>query len=122
IVAIWALGIAGAIAVALAVGPWHVRLGLFVVTVCLEIGVLFTVLGLRRRLDPGDEARRPWTWIALGLGARVLAELRLTTLHFHCIPAPIADDPGLRDLYIFGLRYFYILGDALIAGALVILC
>ncbi|MEZ4453768.1 MAG: hypothetical protein R3B09_30210 [Nannocystaceae bacterium] len=121
IVTVWALAIAAAIAVGLWTDPWHVRHGLFVLTLVLEIGVVALVFAVRRRLGPDDEARRPWTWIGLGLGARVLAELRLFTLYFHCVPGFIADRPALNDLYIYWLRYFYVAADLLIAGALIAL-
>jgi hypothetical protein len=121
ILGLWLLGLLAALSYAVAADdPRAARLGLFLATLGATAVVLLAILAVRARLDAGDEARRPWTWIAVGLTARLIAELRLATLYFHSIPDFISADPALHFIYLQALRYLYVLADLLIAGALLI--
>lgn len=99
--------------------PRALKLGLFVATLALECVVVAAVVRVRGRFDAEDEARRPWSLIALGLGARLVAEVRLATLYFHAVPEFVRARPDLDAFYLQVLRYLYTLGDLLIAGGLV---
>jgi hypothetical protein len=57
----------------------------------------------------------------VALGLRLLAEIRLATLYLAVVPAFVADDPLLWNIYFYGLRYLYALSDlALLPGLLAI--
>ena len=116
--ALWLVGLATTAIAAPWVEPRALKLGLFTATLGLEAVGVAAALAVRARLGASDEARRPWSWIAAGLGARALAEVRLGTLYFDAVPGWIHERPELDWLYVQVLRYLYTLGDLLIAGAL----
>jgi len=96
----------------------NTRLGLFLATLGVEIAAVVVAFMGRRRLAAGDPARRAWTWIAVALALRLLVELRLATLYFVVVPAFILDSPLLKNIYVLGLRYLYILSDLALLPAL----
>ena len=96
----------------------NTRLQLFLATLGVEIAAVVVAFMGRLRLAAGDPARRAWTWIAVALALRLLVELRLATLYFVVVPAFILDSPLLKNIYVLGLRYLYILSDLALLPAL----
>jgi len=97
----------------------HTRLNLFLGTLAVELAAVVVALEGRRRLAQGDPARRAWTWIAVALALRLVAELRLATLYLGLVPRDFAvEHPWLWDIYFFGLRYLYTLSDLALLPAL----
>lgn len=94
------------------------RLNLFMATLAVEFAGVAVAFAGRSRLAVGDPARRIWTWIGVGLGLRLLAEIRLATLYFSAVPDFIHDDPLLWDIYFLGLRYLYTAADLALLPAL----
>lgn len=120
VVGVWLAGLVATAGWApFVVQPRGLKLGLFVATLLLEGVVVAAVVRVRGRFEAADEARRPWTLIGLGLGARLIAEIRLWTLYFEAVPEFVRARPELDAFYLQVLRYLYTLGDLLIAGGLV---
>lgn len=99
-------------------GLGDTRLNLFLATLAVEIAAVVVAFEGRRRLTPGDPARRAWTWIAVALALRLVAELRLTTLYLKVVPDFIQSSELLWPIYFFGLRYLYALSDLALLPAL----
>jgi hypothetical protein len=95
------------------------RLTLFLATLAVELLAVVVAFAGRARLGPDDPGRRAWTWIGVGLGLRVVAELRLATLYLDIVPGFIRDSEALWGVYFFGLRYLYTLADLALLSALV---
>ncbi|MDC0673390.1 hypothetical protein [Nannocystis radixulma] len=99
------------------VEPAHVRLALFIATVVVELLALAAALAGRRALGRDDPTRGASTAICLGLGLRVVAELRLGMLYLSAVPSVILKRPALADAFIYGLRYLYVAADlAILVG------
>lgn len=99
----------------------QLRLVLFLATVVVELTAVVVAFVGRARLAREDPGRRAWTWIGLGLGLRLLAELRLATLYLDVVPGFITGDDRIWAVYFFGLRYLYTLADlALLTGLLAV--
>lgn len=113
----WTLALAAAWAGALFVEEVHARLGLFVVTLTLEVAAVATAFAGRRSLAGDDPGRPALTAIAVGLALRTIAEVRLLLLYVDAVPAAIRDEPRLWAVFFFGLRYLYTAADvALLVG------
>jgi hypothetical protein len=117
LVALWGAGLV-VTALSQLGGVEATRLNLFMATLMVQIAAVAVAFAGRRRLAPGDPARRAWTWIGVALGLRLLAELRLATMYLSVVPDFIRDDPLLWDIYFFGLRYLYALSDLALLPAL----
>lgn len=112
LLAAWVLGLAATWA------AWQfqpdqspIRLGLFLATLAAQAAALIAALLGRRALGPADPSRRAMTAIALGLGLRLLAELRLLSFYLALVPEFIRTDPTLETLYVHVLRYLYTAAD-----------
>lgn len=99
--------------------PNRVRLGLFLATLAVELLAFAAALAGRRVLAGDDPTRPAFSAIALGLGLRLVAELRLALIYLSAVPSVIQDSPVLTDIFFLGLRYLYIAADlALLVGFL----
>lgn len=120
IVALWGLGLAATwLAWTLHPSQMPIRLGLFVATLAVQAAALLAALLGRRALGPADPSRRALTAIALGLGLRLLAELRLLTFYVEAVPAFVRADALLNTLYVDVLRYLYAAADLAFFAAFV---
>jgi hypothetical protein len=100
-------------------GSIPVRLLLFGATLTVEILAFVAALSGRRALARKDRSRAAFSAISLGLGLRLIAEVRLLLLYLEAVPSFVLDDPMLWNIYFFGLRYLYTVADlALLVGFL----
>ncbi len=96
---------------------WALQI-IFVVTLAIELLALVQAIRARSGFETRDDGRRTWTLIAAFMGIRILAQLRLATLHFDLVPGFIAHDPDAFFVYRVGLRYLYTLSDLVAVVAL----
>jgi hypothetical protein len=115
---LWAAGLALASAAVLAGREVvAVRLALFVATLAVQLAALAIALASRRVLRPDDPTRFAASAIAVGLGLRTIAEVRLLLLYVGAVPGFVRGDAVLWPLFFYGLRYCYAAADvALLAG------
>ena len=114
---VWAGGLA-ATALGSVVAVPRLRLALFLATLVVEVAAVYMALAGRDRLARDDPGRRVWLWIGLGLGMRLVAELRLATLYLDIVPHFVTDNPWAWAVYFFGLRYLYTVADLALLAAL----
>ncbi len=120
LVIVWAGGLV-CVAVGYLFGSQRLRLSLFLATLVVEMLAVGVAFAGRARLSRDDPGRRAWTWIAVGLLLRLLAELRLATLYLDAVPGFISGNDRIWAVYFFVLRYLYTLADlALLTGLLAI--
>ena len=117
LILLWAGGLA-ATAVGLVLGVPGLRLSLFLATLAVEAFAVYIAFAGRAQLARDDPGRRVWRWIGLGLGMRLIAELRLATLYLDIVPDFITDNAWVWAVYFFGLRYLYTLADLALLAAL----